>query len=735
MSKYLYAIGAFSFRRRWLVLGVWLAILVGVAAAGLGLRGEPSDNFTIPGTESQRAVEQLQQRLPAFSGAQTQITFATPGDAKLTDPAVVGAIDRSIETVKSIPGVATASGPVQTRLVSPDQNLGLGTVQWQAPIGEVDDSALGGLKDAMRAAQEAGVVVEYSGSVYPGHKVSVPHLPEIIGIVVAFVILLITFGAVVAAGLPIITACIGVGIGAMGIFAAAALVEMPTAALSLALMLGLSCGIDYALFILNRYRNNLLLLKPMEESVALAVGTAGGAVVFAALTVVIALCGLSIVGIPFLTYMGLAAAASVLIAMLIAITLLPALIGVAGRRVAKFIRPPLQPQRAKEVAQVAAFTPHRTMGARWGRFVVAYRKPLLVVGTAVLILIGLPTFGMHLGLPSGSSQPESNTSRKAYDLTSQHLGPGFNGPLLVVADLTRADDPNAAAVVADNLGREEGVVMAAPGPSQNGVAIIQVIPETGPNDTATADLVKRIRADRAAIEGATGATILVGGNTASNIDTSDKLAAALPVFLLVVIGLAFVLLTIAFRAALVPLTSIVGFLLSVFAALGVQVAVFQWGWGAALLGITPGETISFLPIIVLAIIFGLSSDYQVFVVSRMKEELSRTDDALDAVRNGVGLSARVVTAAALIMFGVFLAFLAGGDPIIKSVGLTLAVGVFLDAFVVRLTLIPAIMSIVGRRMWAHSRWFAKYVPDLDIEGTALEARDRAPLASSGTTAP
>jgi len=267
------------------------------------------------------------------------------------------------------------------------------------------------------------------------------------------------------------------------------------------------------------------------------------------------------------------------------------------------------------------------------------------------------------------------------------------------------------------------VVAAAPAASQNGAAIIQVVPTTGPNDTATADLVNRIRDDRAAIEGDTGATILVGGTTASNIDTSDKLAAALPIFLVVVVGLAFILLTVAFRAALVPITSIVGFLLSVFAALGVQVAIFQWGWGADLLGVTPGETISFLPIIVLAIIFGLSSDYQVFVVSRMKEELTKADDALDAVRSGVGLSARVVTAAALIMFGVFVAFLAGGDPIIKSVGLTLAVGVFLDAFVVRLTLIPAIMSILGNKMWTHSKWFDSYVPDVDIEGTKLEARE------------
>ncbi|WP_235571414.1 MMPL family transporter [Mycobacterium sp. Root265] len=727
VSRYLYALGRFSFHRRWLVLGVWLAVLLGMAAAFIGLRGQPSDNFSIPGTESQRAVEQLQQNLPAFSGAQTQLTIAAPENRAVTDPAFAPAIDRAVANLTAIPDIAAAAGPAQTRQIAPDGRVGLGTVQWKAPIGEVSDDALTELETAMKPVQDAGLRVEYSGSVYPGYKVEPPMIAEIIGIVVAFLILLVTFGAVVAAGLPIVTAGIGVGIGLFGIFVVAAFVEIPSATQSLALMLGLSCGIDYALFILNRYRNNLLLLMPRDEAAALAVGTAGGSVVFAALTVIIALCGLAVVGIPFLTYMGVAAAVSVFIAMLISLTLLPAMCGFAGGKVAKFIDTPLQPGRAKQVAQVAAYTPQRTMGAAWARFVVRFRTPLLLGGTAALVIIGLPALGMHLGLPSGASQPESNTSRQAYDLTSEHLGAGFNGPLLVVADVSKATDPGAVATIAANIGREDGVVAAAPAGGDNRTAVIQVIPETGPNDLATADLVRQIRADRTAIEAGTGATILVGGNTASNIDTSDKLAAALPIFVVVVVGLAFILLTVAFRAALVPLTSIVGFLLSVFAALGVQVAVFQWGWGAGLLGVTPGETISFLPIILLAIIFGLSSDYEVFVVSRIKEELGNTTDALEAVRNGVGLSARVVTAAALIMFGVFIAFLAGNDPIIKSIGLSLAVGVFLDAFVVRLTLIPAIMSILGDKMWAHSKWFDKYVPDLDIEGTSLEAARKSPV--------
>ena len=732
MSRYLYALGLASFRRRRLVLVVWLAILAGVVATGLGLGGEPSDNFTIPGTESQKSVELLQQRLPAFSGAQTQLTFAAPDGTKVTDPGAQDGIRQAITNLSGVPQVAVAAGPEQTQLISPDGRVALGTVQFTEQPGAVNDATLQKVEEAVAPARAAGVQVEYSGSVYPGYKISVPELPEIIGIVVAFFILLVTFGAVVAAGLPILTAGIGVGIGAMGIFAIAAFADIPSASLSLALMLGLSCGIDYALFILTRHRTNLLRGMDIDESAALSVGTAGSAVVFAALTVIIALCGLAVVGIPFLTAMGVAAAAAVLIALLIALTLLPALLGFAGTKVSKFVRSPLRPEHAEEVAQTAAHQPERTFGARWARFVVRFRIPLLIGGTAMLLAIGIPAFSLQFGLPSGASQPEGNTAREAYDLTAEHLGPGFNGPLLVVADLTKAPDPAAVGTIAEALSREPGVARATPAMSQNGAAIIQVIPTTGPNDPATADLVNRIRADRTAITGDSGASILVGGTTASNIDTSAKLASALPVFLIVVVGLAFVLLTIAFRAALVPITSIVGFLLSVFAALGVQVAVFQWGWGADLLGITPGETISFLPIIALAIIFGLSSDYQVFVVSRIKEELAHTGDAREAVCSGVGLSARVVTAAALIMFGVFVAFVVAPDPIIKSIGVTLAVGVLLDAFVVRLTLIPAVMSVLRSTMWAHSRWFEKYVPDLDIEGTSLQKQhhpDEAELAA------
>src|SRR5260370_88062 len=436
-------------------------------------------------------------------------------------------------------------------------------------------------------------------------------MPELIGLIIAFGIMMPPVGALGAGGMPILGATIGVTPTLMGITAVASVLTIASASTTVALMLGLSCGIDYGLFILSRHRTNLLNGMTPEESVPLAMGTAGSSVVFAALTVIIALCGLTVVGIPFLTVMGLAAAASVTVALLIALTLLPALLGFAGPKVASFTRLPLLGAHAERVARRSAADP-------------------------------------------------------------------------------------------------------------DGVARIKLIPEPGPGDAATARLVHTIREDRAAMEGQTGAHILVGGTTASNIDVSAKLSAALPIFLIVVVGLAFILLTFAFRTILVPIKSILGFLLSMAAALGAQVAMFQWCWGQHLFGITPSQTISFLPIIMLAIIFGLSSDYEVFVVSRIKEEYTKNGDARRAVQRGTGVSARVVTAAALIMFSIFVAFMFTNDPTIKAIGFSFAAGVFLDAFVVRLTLVPAVMAIVRSRLWYHPEWFARYIPDPDIEGQRLD---------------
>ena len=672
MSTYLYRLARFAFQHRRQMLALWLVLAVATIVIATVSGGKTNDNFTIPGTESQRAADLLTKKLPALSGGQAQVVFSAKSGTVLTDPTSKAGIEAAVADLKKVPQVVSVSDPFTANAVSSNGQVALSSVQFSAQPTDVKDSTLDAVKAAVVPAQDAGVEVNYSGSAYPGWRTVPSELPELIGIVVAFLILLVTFGAVVTAGLPIITAVIGVVVTLMGVTAVAAVINIASASTTVALMLGLSCGIDYGVFILYRHRNNLLTGMTVEDSVSLAVGTAGSSVVFAALTVIIALCGLSVVGIPFLTVMGLAAAAAVLVALLIALTLLPAMLGFAGPRIAKFINTPLRPGHHEEVARTSAIRPEHTFGASWARFVVRYRVPVLILGVVLLGVLAIPAASLQLGLPSGSSKPTSDTQRKAYDLTTAGFGAGFNGPLLVVADGVTAS--SATDQMAATLRTLPGVVSATPVAAQNGVSVIKVIPST------------------------------------------------------------FILLTFAFRTILVPIKSIIGFLLSVSAAFGAQVAMFQWGWGRHIFGITPSETISFLPILMLAIIFGLSSDYEVFVVSRIKEDFTRTGDARGAVARGTGLSARVVTAAALIMFSIFVAFMFTTDPTIKAIGFSFAVGVFLDAFVVRLALVPATMAIVRAKLWYHPQWFAKYIPDPDIEGERLQKqREAAAAASTGPT--
>ncbi|WP_035803086.1 MMPL family transporter [Kitasatospora mediocidica] len=718
MSTYLFSLAQWAFRRRRLVLSLWLVAAVATVTISVASGGKTNDNFTIPGTESQRVVDLLKAKLPALAGGQMQVVFATHGTVKVTDPGPKAGIEAAVANLAAVPQLVSASNPFVAKAVSPNDQVALGQVQFTAQPADVKDATLDAVQRAVTPARDAGVQVEYSGSVYPGWRVTPSELPELVGLIVAFIILLVTFGAFVAAGLPILTAVIGVVITLTGVTAIASVITIASASTTVALMLGLSCGIDYGLFILSRHRNNLLQGRPLEESVSLAAGTAGGSVVFAGLTVVIALCGLSVVGIPFLTVMGLAAAAAVAIALLISLTLLPAMLGFAGEKVTNFINTPLRPGHHEDIAVTAATAPQKTFGAAWARFVVRFRVPVLIGGVALLLLLAVPALDVQLGLPSGSSKPTSDTSRRAYDLTTAAFGPGFNGPLQVVAD--GVTSPETAQTMTTVLSGVHGVAQATQVALTNGLAVIRVVPTTGPSDPATADLVHALRDNRAVIEGSSGAEVLVGGVTASNIDVSAKLSDALPVFLAVVVGLAFLLLTFAFRTILVPIKSILGFLLSVSAAFGMTVALFQWGWGQRIFGITKAETISFLPIIMLAIIFGLSSDYEVFVVSRIKEDFTKTGNARGAVERGTGLSARVVTAAALIMFSIFVAFMFSKDPTIKAIGFGFAAGVFLDAFVVRLTLVPAVLAIARSKVWYHPQWFARYVPDPDIEGEKLE---------------
>jgi RND superfamily putative drug exporter len=718
MSVHLYRLARWSLRNRWKVLAGWLVAVVAAVVIAGASGGKTSNDFTIPGTEAQQAQTLLFDKVPVVAGGQTQVVFADPDGAGLNGPTARAAVREVVARLKTVPQAVSATDPYQARQVSANGRIAQSTVQFSVKAADVSTASLDAVRQAVKPATSAGIQVDYTGSVYPGWQSTQSELPELVGLLVALVILLITFGSFTAAGLPILTAIIGVGVTMMAVTAVASVVDIASAATTVALMLGLSCGIDYGLFVLFRHRNNLLAGMDVEESVGMAMGTAGGSVVFAGLTVIVALCGLSIVGIPFLTAMGLSAAAAVLVALLIALTLLPAVLGFAGHKVISFFSLPPRSGRQKRTASRSANHPDQTWGSAWARFVVRARVPVLIGGVALLGLIALPATRMELGLPSGGAKPTSDTQRKAYDLLSEGFGPGYNGALLVVAD--GAPTAAAAQPVASRIARVPGVASATVGIAENDVAVLRVIPTTGPNDEATDHLVHQLRQERTALTSGTGAHILIGGTTASNIDVSAKLSSALPEFLIVVIGLAFLLLTFAFRTILVPIKSILGFLLSVAAAFGAQVAMFQWGWGQHLLGITPTQTVSFLPILMLAIIFGLSSDYEVFVVSRVQEDFSKTGDAHGSVIRGTANAARVVTSAALIMFTIFVSFMFAKDPTVKDIGFSFAIGVFLDAFVVRLTLVPAVMAIAGSRIWYHPRWFARHVPDPDIEGRRLD---------------
>ncbi|HWG24538.1 MMPL family transporter [Actinospica sp.] len=729
MSVYLYRLARWCFRRRWAVLGTWLVAVLATVVIAQASGGKTSNTFTIPGTEAQQVVSVLQQKLPAASGGSTQVVFAAQ-DGSVSDAANTAAIDKAIAQLHKLPQVVAVTNPFQTKSISPDGKVALATVAYDVAASDVKASTVNDLEPAVSAAQHAGIEVEFSGGVYPQSSSGADS--EVLGLLVALLVLILTFGSLLAGGLPIITALFGVIISMMGLTALSAVVQIASASTSVATMLGISCGIDYALFILSRHRAYLVEGYEPEEAAGRAAGTAGSSVVFAGLSVVIALCGLAVVGIPFLTVMGLAAAGTVLVALLIALTLLPAALGFAGKRAARFSRIPGL-RRAEKATVTSVTEPARLTGTRYAAWVVRHRFPVLIIGVLMLLALALPALHMDLGIPGASSEPTSQTDRRAYDLTTGHFGPGFNGPLTILAE--NVTSSAEAQQVATALGDQPGVAASTVSTVTDGIALISVVPTTGPNDQSTTNLVNHIRADRARFEAGTGARILIGGATATNIDVSSKLGSALPVFLITIVGLAFLLLTFAFRTILVPLKSILGFLLSAAAALGAQVAVFQWGWFKKVFDIEPSQTLSFLPIILLAVLFGLSSDYEVFVVSRIKEHFTKTGDAREAVVYGTGRSARVVTAAALIMTAVFASFIFTDNPTTKAIGFSFAIGVLLDAFVVRLTLVPALMAIVGERIWYHPKWYAKHVPDPDLEGEKLEeklgGRPHAPVSADG----
>ena len=574
-----------------------------------------------------------------------------------------------------------------------------------------------------RPAKASGLAVDVGGSAYNSSADSGGSGPAL-GVIVAFVILFVTFGSLVAAGMPLLSALSGIAVSVLGLYVVSNVTTVSSTAPKVALMIGLAVGIDYSVFILSRYRSELAKGIGPEQAIGVAASTAGSAVVVAGTTVFIALAGLTVVRIPFLTVMGLGAAAAVAVAVTVALTLLPAVAGIAGNRLA-----PKSGSRAARREQSTA----PVMGERWARRVT--RRPLVTVGATVvaLLVLAIPALSLQLALADNSTAPVGSTQRSTYDVVAAEFGRGFNGPLtLLVATDTPADRASATEKVAAAVKQLPGVVaVTAPQYANDGVtAVVSVIPTSGPHDSSTRDLVNVIRSRTTALQADTSARVSVTGSTAVQIDVSDRLSSSLLPFAALVVGLALVLLLIVFRSIVVPIKAAFGFLLSIGATLGAVVAVFQWGWLANVFGVgVTAPVISFLPIILIAVLFGLAMDYEVFMVSRIREAYVETDEPTKAVVLGGRHATRIVTAAALIMFSVFASFLSTPDSTLKTIAFGLAFGVAVDAFVVRMTFVPAVLALLGRRSWWLPTWVSRIIPKFDVEPANVQAdqRERPPV--------
>ncbi|MFJ2894020.1 MMPL family transporter [Streptomyces sp. NPDC087218] len=730
MATFLYRLGRFSFRRRRLVALLWAVVLAACAFAAVKAPTAAEDGFSMPGTESQKAFDLLDRRFPGggSNGAEARIVFVAPEGQKVTAGANRAAVERIVADVAAGDQVKATLDPFSTPgAVSKDGRTAYSTVAYDAPGTDLTDATTGALEDTAKAGREAGLTVEIGGTALVPES-ELGGTTELVGVAAAAVVLLITFGSLAAAGLPLLTALVGIGVGVASIVA----LGMSTTTTTLALMLGLAVGIDYALFIVSRYRTERAGGHAAEEAVARAVGTAGSAVVFAGLTVVIALAGLAVVGIPVLTRMGLAAAGTVVIAVLVAITLLPALLGFCRRAVL-----PRAARREPGTRRAGGDRPGA--GTRWARFVIRRPLAVLVLGVLGLGLISVPALDLQLGMPGDEAKSVSTTQRRAYDALAEGFGPGFNGPLTVVVDAGKADDPKAAATrAAKLLAATDGVVATTP-PAFNeagDTAVLTAVPATGPSSEETTDLVRAIRDEARGLRAETGATMLVTGTTAVNIDVSQKVTGALVPYLALVVGLAFLLLTVVFRSLLVPLKAALGFLLSVTAAFGTIVAVFQWGWLADVLGVEQtGPVMSMMPIFLIGVVFGLAMDYEVFLVTRMREAYVHGERPGAAVVTGFRHSARVVGAAAVIMIAVFAGFIGMSEPMIKMMGVGLAAAVLFDAFVVRMTIVPAVLALLGDRAWWLPGWLGRILPRVDVEGEALTTGGTAVPAPTAEPAP
>jgi RND superfamily putative drug exporter len=745
----------FGVRRKWLMIfGIWLPLLIVVNGISGAVGTNYHTDFKLPASESKDAFDILESAGQGGRGAgSAQIVFSVPTGVK--DSAVEQTMTAFFDKIKTIPGLQVDSpyDPGQQAAISRDGTTAFAQLGYDVKSQKAALDLAKEIKDAGKGVKEqlpAGSQLEYGGQLFGTFEFPPS---EALGILAAVLILLIAFGSVLAMGLPIGTALfgLGVGIGVVGLVSNAA--QMPEFAPQMAAMIGLGVGIDYALFIVTRFRDNLHRGMSVEDSIVESVDTSGRAVLFAGMTVMISLLGLFIVGLAFIRGLAISGSISVLVMVIAALTLLPALLALVGKRidttsraaavaVGLFVVLALVSVIIRNVVPVAlgvviaaglmgaSFTPfgrrlrqplpHRhekpaqeRFWYRWSRFIQRRPWPPFITGVLVLLLLAIPLFSIRLGFGDTGNLPSDTTARKAYDLIADGFGPGFNGPLLLVSNDPKIDQ--AAAGQVTTALQTDGVAFVSP-PAQlgDGIWTWQLFPTTGPQDAATTDLVQHLRDD---VVPSTGFDIKVGGSNAASIDFADYLGGRLPWIIGGVLVLSFLLLLGVFRSVLVPLKAVIMNLLSVGAAYGIIVAIFQWGWGMQLIGVDrAGPIEAWAPMMLFAITFGLSMDYEVFLLSRIKEEYDRTGDNGTAVADGVAKTARVITAAALIMFCVFFAFVLGYDRSLKLFGLGLAIAVLVDATIVRLVLVPATMELLGNRNWWIPKWLDRMIPNISIEG-------------------
>ena len=708
-------IARWCFRHRWIVIGLWFVAVLSLGAVNHAAGDAYNDSFALPGTESTKALNLLQSAFPGKAGESDSIVIhAKSGSVK--DPEVQQGISAMLDKVAKSPSVASVVSPYSPQgaaQISQDGTIAYATVNWNGTGQQIPKADVRSVISLAQAARTPTVDVELGGLVIQAVNQTSQNISELFGFIAAAVILLIAFGSFFSMLLPLISALFSLVAASLTVGLLSHAVTIATVAPIFAALVGLGVGVDYALFIVTRHRGGLKAGMDVEESTVRALNTSGRAVLFAGATVCVAMLGLLVLGLNFLTGISIAAAITVLFTVVAAITLLPAMLGVFGMRV-------LSRRERRALAAEGPHDEHATgFWARWSAYVSRRPRSLAALALAAIIVLTIPLFSLRLGTGDQGNDPAGSTTRKAYDLLATGFGPGFNGPLQLVGQVDTPADAAAFQQLATTVKQVPGVTAAFAAPLQPGakVGVIQVVPSSAPQDAATTDLINHLRRDVIpTAEQGTTLKVYVGGITAIFNDFSGVLTGKLPLFIAVIVGLGFILLLIAFRSVVVPLTSAVMNLLAAGASFGVVVAFFQFGWGSEALGIgRPGPVDAFVPVLTLAVLFGLSMDYQVFLVSRMHEEWVHTRDNRRSVILGQSSTGRVITAAATIMICVFAAFILGGQRVVAEFGIGLASAVFIDAFILRTVLVPALMHILGRSNWWLPRWIDSWLPHLTVD--------------------